>query len=127
MKKVIRYFIRGYRLSWGAKHYWEKKFGPFLSKEEMRKIGGAHIICGCESEKGAIQLYRIKVPFTTKFVELEKPFVVGYEGYDVALLDPWEQNPREHYEKNYSETTQILLEDDIPYPCKECREWERRK
>jgi hypothetical protein len=135
MKKIKKYFLGGYEASWSAKSYYEIKFGPFLSKEERKKLG-IRFICGCEwpsdgelaqGGRGSIELYAVKVPPEIKEIELEEPYVCGCEGYDVSLLDPWDQNPRDHYKKEYTESRIVLLSEEVPSPCRECGRWKQNK
>jgi hypothetical protein len=128
-----KYFLSGFEESWGAKHHRTTYYAPLFYNEEERELG-ATLVCSCHHPcmtiyiqggkkmlglRWDLRLYEVEVP-PQETLKSPLIFEEGSEGYDVALCEPWDQDPREHFEKRVEYKNEIALFDHIPHPCKEC-------
>jgi hypothetical protein len=127
MKRKL-YYVAGKEEDWGAKHYWKRFFGRELSPEEQEKYGikvECHCHYPCSGQLGGqgryrFTLYSLESEQDVVEVNLDSPTTTGFEGYDVALNDPWDSSPRKHWEERLSEKSVIRFEQELPEPCNQC-------
>jgi len=125
MKKL--YSLLGYVESWGAKHLKKQFFAPEILSEELIKAG-AKIECSCHypcinklGGQGRYSVTLVSIESDEDRVEIPvPPYETGSEGYDVALADPWDADPRKHYQEDYSTTNVVEFTSDIPEFCRAC-------
>jgi len=129
MKKY--FYVAGMEEDWNAKHYKKRYFGRELSPEEIEKYGirvECHCHYPCLNQLGGQGRYRFTLYSTESEndemdemeVKLDYPTIIGWEGYDVALNDPWDSSPSRHWEESLVERNVVTFKREIPSPCGGC-------
>ena len=122
--------VVGFQHDWGAKHLKKKYYGRELTPAEMERNGirvECHCHYPCMNQLGgdgrySFTLYSLDAETDAESIPitLDEPTVMGREGYDVSLLDPWDADPKKHWEEEMSETEMVYFNQEMPEPCRRC-------